>query len=192
MSISKTAENGAPAGALFTSRLVLRPARPGDEAGFWPILSDPVAMRYWSTPPHDDITLTRDWVQRMIDSPHPGTDFVIERSGQLIGKAGMYRAPEVGFILHPANAGQGYATEAMQAIIAHLWATTDVPALTADVDPGNTGSLRVLAKLGFAETGRAERTFCLGGVWADSIYLSLSRPQAGRKSDHLSGDSGPA
>jgi RimJ/RimL family protein N-acetyltransferase len=34
----------------------------------------------------------------------------------------------------------------------------------------------VLAKLGFVETGRAERTFLLGEEWCDSVYLALARP----------------
>jgi len=84
--------------------------------------------------------------------------------------------PEIGYILHPDHWGHGYATEAMQTLIAHLWANTDWPALTADIDPQNLASLRVLQKLGFVETGRAARTFCLGGVWTDSLYLSLQRP----------------
>ena len=48
--------------------------------------------------------------------------------------------------------------------------------LTADVDPRNAASLRVLGKLGFVETGRAERTFLLGDEWCDSVYLALPRP----------------
>jgi RimJ/RimL family protein N-acetyltransferase len=48
--------------------------------------------------------------------------------------------------------------------------------LLADVDPRNVASLRVLDRLGFKETGRAERTFLLGDEWCDSVYLALQRP----------------
>jgi ribosomal-protein-alanine N-acetyltransferase len=64
----------------------------------------------------------------------------------------------------------------MEAIIPHIFATSDVPELTADVDPRNGASLRLLEKLGFHETGRAERTFFLYGDWADSVYLARPRP----------------
>ena len=65
---------------------------------------------------------------------------------------------------------------AMQAIIPELFAMSDVAALTADVDPLNPGSLKVLAKLGVIEKHRAKRTFDLGGVWADSIYIRTAPP----------------
>ena len=40
-----------------------------------------------------------------------------------------------------------------------------------------TAALAVLTRLGFMETGRAERTLLVGDTWCDSIYLGLSRPQ---------------
>jgi RimJ/RimL family protein N-acetyltransferase len=43
----------------------------------------------------------------------------------------------------------------------------------ADVDPNNTRSLQLLDRLGFKETGRAQRTFKIGDDWFDSIYLTL-------------------
>ena len=178
MLISKTVK------ALHTQRLILRPAVPPDLPGFFAIMRDPRAMQYWSTLPHTSIDQTRDWMVPMLDPQGRGFDWVItlkspaSGSGNdtIIGKAGGYHLPEIGFILHPDHWGRGYATEAMQAIIPALFASSDVPELTADVDPLNPRSLAVLAKLGFVETHRATRTFNLGGVWADSVYLALPRP----------------
>ncbi len=170
MSISKTAE------PIKTDRLLLRPAREDDLPAFFAIMSDPRAMRFWSTLPHENIDLTRDWMRPLFNPPGQGFEWVIALDGAVIGKAGGYNLPEIGFILHPDHWGQGYVTEAMQAIIPALFASSDVPHLTADVDPLNVASLRVLEKLGFTQTHRAEKTFNLGGVWADSIYLALPRP----------------
>ena len=161
---------------LQTRRLTLRPALPQDVSAFFAIMRDPRAMRHWSTLPHTSIAVTHEWMEPMFDPPGQGFEWVILLDGSVIGKAGGYSLPEVGFILHPDHWGHGYATEAMQAIIPELFACSDVRALTADVDPLNFGSLAVLAKLGFTETHRAARTFNLGGVWADSIYLALRRP----------------
>jgi RimJ/RimL family protein N-acetyltransferase len=44
----------------------------------------------------------------------------------------------------------------------------------ADVDPGNAGSLKLLERLGFKRTGTAERTFKIGEMWVDSVYLELT------------------
>jgi RimJ/RimL family protein N-acetyltransferase len=57
-----------------------------------------------------------------------------------------------------------------------VFANWPVEALTADVDPRNEGSLRLLAKLGFVETHRAARTWLVGEEWCDSVYLALGRP----------------
>lgn len=164
---------------LSTPRLRLRRAQPADLEAFHAILSDPRAMTYWSTLPHDTLDQTRDWLAGMIDTtPALGDDFVIERDGQVIGKAGCWRLPDIGYILHPDTWGQGYAVEALSAVIAHVFARPDVNRLTADVDPRNEASLRLLAKLGFEVTHGAVKTWEIGGVWMDSTYLALDRQPA--------------
>ena len=162
---------------LVTPRLKLRRADAGDLEAFYEILSDPAAMRFWSTAPHRDLAQTRAWLADMIaDGPPLSDDFVIEQDGRAIGKAGCWKLPEIGFILHPRCWGQGLAAEACNAVIAHIFATYDLDAITADVDPRNEASLRLLARLGFVETGRASATFEIKGVISDSVYLALHRP----------------
>jgi RimJ/RimL family protein N-acetyltransferase len=146
------------------------------------ILSDPVAMRYWSSPPHRTLEESRDWLDSMIHAPAgESDDYIVELEGRVIGKTGCWRLPEIGFIFHPSCWGRGYAREAVAAVVDHLFATTAIPAVTADVDPRNAGSLALLADLGFRETGRASRTWCIAGEWADSIYLALDRPPGTRE-----------
>lgn len=140
------------------------------------VLSDPRAMRYWSSPPHADLAQSREWLGKMVEAASDASDdFVIEHQGQVIGKAGCWRVPEIGYILHPDHWGQGLATEALTAVIAHVFATRPVEAITADVDPRNTASLKLLDRLGFAETHRAPRTWLVGDQWCDSVYLALGR-----------------
>jgi ribosomal-protein-alanine N-acetyltransferase len=161
---------------LLTARLRLRRAAPDDLTAIHEILSDPAAMRFWSSPPHRNLEQTRAWLDGMItDGPPLSDDFVIERAGRVIGKAGCWRLPEIGFILHPRHWGQGVAAEACRAVIAHVFATHDLDAITADVDPRNEASLRLLARLGFAETGRATATYEIEGEISDSVYLALGR-----------------
>ena len=163
---------------IRTERLLLRRARLDDVEAFHAIMSDPRAMRYWSTPPHASLDESREWVTNMVeDAPGERDDFVVELDGRAIGKAGCYRLPEIGFILHPDSWGQGYAREAMEAVIAHIFATHDVARLIADVDPRNQASLGLLTRLGFTETHRAKGTWQVGDELCDSVYLALPRPQ---------------
>eukprot|EP01035_Chromulina_nebulosa_P016232 gene16232-21511_t len=78
---------------LVTPRLRLRRAHPDDLEALFGILSDPEAMRYWSTPPHSDLEMTRLWLASMIDGSSGG-DFIIELDGQCIGKVGCWQWPE--------------------------------------------------------------------------------------------------
>ncbi len=165
---------------LTTPRLILRRAAPGDLDGLHAALGHPAAMRYWATPEHKTRDETEDWLAGMIarEATDEADDFVIEHHGRVIGKAGAWATPEIGFLLHPDHWGKGLAFEAMQAVIPYLFATWPVDALTADVDPRNAACLRLLARLGFRETGRAERTLLWGNEWCDSIYLALDRDGA--------------
>jgi RimJ/RimL family protein N-acetyltransferase len=110
---------------------------------------------------------------------HP--DFVIELDGRVIGKAGFWRLPDVGYILHPDCWGQGLASEAVGAAVDHVFRTPDIETLTADVDPENAASIRLLQRLGFVRTGSGERTWNVGGVWKDSLFYALSRADRAMK-----------
>ena len=161
---------------LRTPRLTLRRARVSDLSGLHAVFADEETMRFWCTGPHRALDATREWLDKMMASrADVSEDFVIEHVGEAVGKVGCFRLPEIGFILRRDLWGQGLATEATRAVIDHVFQTRDIDELRADVDPRNVGSIRVLERLGFVETGRAERTYCIEGVWTDSIYFALRR-----------------
>lgn len=162
---------------ITTERLVLRRAREEDLAALHRVLSDTQAMRYWSSLPHTSLEETREWLGNMISSdPAVSDDYLIELDGEVIGKAGCYRLPDIGYIIHPEHWGRGLASEALRAIIPSIFARHPIPAITADIDPRNTASLRLLERLGFAVTGRGSRTWHIGDEWCDSVYFALPRP----------------
>lgn len=167
---------------IDTPRLRLRRARIEDAEDMFRVFGDPRAMRYWDSLPHTDVEQTRGWLERMIALPPDASDdFILEHQGRAIGKAGCWRVAEIGFILHPDHWGRGLASEALGAIIPHVFASLPVERLEADVDPRNAASLRLLGKFGFREVGRAERNVLVGEEWCDSVYLALPRPDAARQ-----------
>ena len=166
----------SPVTEILTPRLKLRRAQPGDAEALHEVFSDPRAMRYWSTPPHAVFEQTLRFVQEMVDaSTERSDDFVVELGDRVVGKAGCWRLPELGYILHPDLWGQGLAREALQAVVARMFHVRGLDALTADVDPRNDRSLGLLNRLGFRETHRAERNYLVGEEWCDSVYLRLDR-----------------
>lgn len=161
---------------IRTERLVLRHARLEDAEPLHAILSDPVAMRWWSSLPHETLDQTHAWVEGMMAGNAAGApDFIVEWTGRVIGKAGFWKLPDVGYILHPDTWGQGLAREAVGAAIDHVFAEGLTQIVTADVDPENTASIHLLERLGFVRTGSAERTWNIGGEWKDSVYYALQR-----------------
>ncbi len=107
--------------------------------------------------------------------PREGEDFVVEHQGSAIGKFGFFRFPETGFIFHPRIWGFGFAEEALRPVLERAFHVHGLEAIEADVDPKNAASLRLLAKLGFIEIGRRERTWFIGDRWCDSVDLRLLR-----------------
>lgn len=163
---------------LTTKRLTIRPVHDEDCEDLHRIYSDPQAMRYWSRLPHTTMAETMTSIE-YLKAQNTDTSFgrVIDFQGRAIGRISLWRVREIGFILHPDYWGQGFAREALDAVIAHGFHAMGLNAITADVDPRNDACLALLQKIGFVETGRAERTFLLGEEWCDSIYLSLSKAQ---------------
>jgi ribosomal-protein-alanine N-acetyltransferase len=158
---------------IRTERLLLRRARLDDAVAMHAIMSNPVAMRYWSTPPHTELVETERWIASMVeDDPAPRDDFIVTLNGQLIGKLGAWRLPEIGFLIDPAHWGQGFAREALAAFVERRRMLGSAE-LTADVDPRNRASIRLLEWAGFAETGRASGTWQLGDELCDSVYYRL-------------------
>lgn len=161
---------------IRTARLVLRQATWDDLNAVHRLMSDPVVMRYWSRPEHETLEETRHWLAFLVDQPEDSRDWLIEKDGEVIGKAGAWKLPEVGYMLRPDQWGKGLAHEAMVTVIAALEAEfPDLEALTAEIDPRNAASLRLLTRLGFHETHRAERTLLWKDEWCDSIYLARVR-----------------
>ncbi len=93
-------------------------------------------------------------------------------TGQVIGYCGLVvnakvpeGEPELAYELLTASWGNGYATEAARAVVA--WAhASGHHRIWATVREWNTASRRVLAKLGFTETGQVDPD----PIHGDSLY----------------------
>lgn len=168
---------------IATRRLTLRPAQDDDLAALHEIFSDPETMRYWERPAFETRDLTRDFLRVFMTADWSDREeYILDLDGQCIGKAGCWTKAEVGYILHRDHWGKGLCFEAMEAIIPRAFAKfLDVPALTAEADPRNTGSVQLLKKLGFQQTRLEKQNFDYGGIeMCDTAYFELPRP-TGRK-----------
>lgn len=172
----RTEADNAP---ILTDRLILRPARMEDLADLHAIMSDRLAMLYWSNAAHYGTERTERYLTGMVSAAPEAEEYMVElraAPGRVIGKAGCWKPDEVGYIFHPDVWGNGYAFEALATILPRAFARlSDLAEIKADVDPRNLASLRLLERLRFERTGSTEHTFEVDGEWSDSIFLSLPR-----------------
>jgi RimJ/RimL family protein N-acetyltransferase len=147
---------------LTTARLRLRPRTLDDlDANLAMDLDAAVTRFIWSEPP-EPVAHRAALAERIASGwPDVGGIWVVEwRSPQgLLGWCGLFPLDgadeiEIGYRYVRAAWGQGVATEAARAVLAHGFDTLRLPRIVGVTDPDNHASKRVLAKLGMAPIGR--------------------------------------
>lgn len=73
----------------------------------------------------------------------------------LVRREGLPR-PDLGYAFLPEHTGQGLASEAGAAVLAHAFDVMHLPQVLAIVSPGNEASVRVLERIGMREWGLRE------------------------------------
>lgn len=146
---------------LETKRLFIRPIEPGDKEAVFSYRSQREVNKYQGFIPDNLSDVERFIANTAKEINTPGTWFqlvlILKESGALIGDIGLHfpeadslpDTVEIGYTLDSASHGNGYATEALLAIIEYLKTALGKKNFTASVDPENAASIRVLERLGF-------------------------------------------
>lgn len=150
---------------IDTSRLLLRRPRAADaKVIFARYASDPEVTRYVGWPAHRSVDGTRAFVALSDEewSRWPAGPYLVESraDGRLLGGTGLgfetpYRA-STGYIFARDAWGQGYATEALRAMVT-LAETLRVRRLYAICHVDHRASARVMEKCDFAREGVLRR-----------------------------------
>jgi len=146
---------------LETERLLLRKWNDDDAAQVADIYAKPEVMEFipggvWST----DRTARAIARMRELDIEH-GYGFypvVVKNLGRVIGHCGLgllEQTPEieVAYILNSPYWGQGYASEAARAIIAHAFSRLNISRIVAVAFPENVRSIAVMRSVGMTPIG---------------------------------------
>ena len=103
----------------------------------------------------------------------------VEYDGQLIGAGELWitdwynECAEIGYVLHPAYWGQGFATEMANVLLAFGFEQLGMHRIFATCDPKNIASFSVLEKDGFQSEGRIRDHLRINGGWRDSLIYSM-------------------
>jgi [ribosomal protein S5]-alanine N-acetyltransferase len=147
---------------LETERMRLAPLTPQDVGHIFPLMRDAEVMAFWDVPEDDDPDVIASIVEGQVEEMAAGRAVYWTMRGLaddgFIGVCDLseidrrHKRAEVGFMLGRGAWGQGYALEAMQAVIAYA-AAHGLRRLVARTHLGNRRSDSVLEKLGFVEEG---------------------------------------
>jgi [ribosomal protein S5]-alanine N-acetyltransferase len=88
-----------------------------------------------------------------------------------------YRSATLGYCFDDAVWGQGFATEAADALLRWAFDTLALNRVQAETDTRNTASARVLEKLGFVREGTLREDCIVDGEVSDSWVYGLLRRQ---------------
>ena len=140
---------------IITNRLGLRLLVTDDITYLHPLESDSDVKQYFPDGARDRIK-TEDMIKRFISAYEekglPCFLLFDLKTGEFIGRAGFGITEtgdtEIGYVLHKKFWGQGYASEAVTALLEYAREHIDVDYIIAYADVGNIGSTRVMEKCG--------------------------------------------
>lgn len=178
------------ADALFphrTERLRLRFHEERDEADLLRVYRREDVARYlleepW-TPEQTRERLAKRITRRtLFEEPHALSLIIEDERGDYVGDLALWltdvehRQAEIGWVLDPEHAGQGYVTEAASALIGLAFAQLDVHRIAAEMDARNDASAALARRLGFRFEGHMiEDLYCKGEYTDTFVFGMLAR-----------------
>lgn len=170
---------------IATERLTLRPFTRGDVDAVFSYRSREDVARYLFDPPltHEECTLAIQQRIAQVALEVEGDKIVlaVERAdtGQLIGEVSLIwrsieaRQGELGWIFDPLHQGQGFATEAAQALLRLAFHRVDLHRVYARCDAANGSSWRLMERLGMRREAHFREHALFKGGWDEEFYYAI-------------------
>jgi len=173
---------------IETERLVLRCFELSDiGAMYHNWASDPEVVRFMCYDVCESLDDTRrhvdQWLEYFNGLPDGSSWYLfsieLKSSGELIGTIDFYendreaRAAEIGYQIGRAWWGNGYATEALRALIDYCFESVGLKRLWADHNSKNTASGKVLLKAGMLYEGTARQSYVRKGQLVDKVSYAV-------------------
>jgi RimJ/RimL family protein N-acetyltransferase len=173
---------------LRTERLVLRQFRAEDLEPLLVFHSDAEAVRYVPFPPRDRAGMATVLQRKMSSTGFAAEGDLIELAvvrrddGTLVGdvllglRSVEHETLEVGYIFAPSHGGQGFATEAVRALLDLAFGPLGARRVTARVDARNVRSRALLERLGVRQEAHlVENEWFKGELTSEVDYGVLAR-----------------
>ena len=169
---------------LESERIILREMKEEDWQDVHNYASQPIVCQYqpWGPNAEED---SQFFVKQIIEDAknEPRSRFVYavfnKKDNEMIG-AGEFnlrdqhnKVGEIGYIIHPDYWGKGIATEVAKLLIEFGFTSFRLHRIYATCDPRNSGSIKVLEKIGMTQEGRMREVLLVKDGWRDSFLYSI-------------------
>ena len=168
---------------ISTQRLLLRRFREADAVALAEYRSDPDVARYQSWDAPFPLLRAETAVATFMasDPDLPGWfQYAVEltEDGVLIGDVAVHlhenlMQAEIGFTLATTYQKQGYATEAVRAVLDRLFRVQGLHKVTGECDARNVASAGLMERLGFTREGLLRQQTFIKGEWTDDLIYGL-------------------
>lgn len=170
---------------IRTERLLLRPIAATDAVAMHVYKSDPDAVRYVPYAPLEladvEQRIATTWARTRFTEEGDAVSLAVEEreTGALVGDVVLFwrsetdRSGEVGYIFDPRAGGRGYATEAVDALLALGFDGLGLHRIVARIDERNTSSARVVERLGFRHEARLVESEWFKSEWTTLLVYAL-------------------
>ena len=168
---------------LLTPNLILREFRERDFAIFRELEARPETYHFESAHPDDEQVRAylekaqSDGLQtprtryRLAVAVHPADE--VRGRVTLALMNDPIREWEIGWAIHPAEWGKGFAVEAAQRLLEFAFTDLGAHRVVAFSHAQNAASLRVMQKLGMQQDGLLRETRPWRGAWSDEVVFSI-------------------
>lgn len=172
---------------IATARLLLRDVIQRDLSALHELDTDPEVIRYLTYSPGTLEESQRDLAGHLEEQKaSPRTSYYLavslQEEDRLIGWCALdimslkHREGKLGYALDAHFWGQGYSTEAAQALLAFGWTQLHLHRIFATCYPENQASERVLQKIGMQKEGHLRKLKWRRGQWRDSLLYAVLEP----------------
>ncbi|MBN2334985.1 GNAT family N-acetyltransferase [Candidatus Bathyarchaeota archaeon] len=127
--------------------------------------------------------ITDEELREWLHGPKKGQSWYIiqakdgRKMGQLVARQLADATLSIGYRVIPSERNKGHCTAAVKTAVDHYLSEPGTERITAEANPENQPSRRVLEKTGFIETNYKEKAVEVNGVWMSGVVYTLTREE---------------
>ncbi len=163
-------------------RVAVRSLAAGDEGEFVALARTSAGLHHpWYTMPATPEEF-RAYLTRYAQPATEGFLVCLRDGGTMAGMVtvdsiirGRFQSASLSYAAFAPAAGRGYMSEGLALVLEYAFQELRLHRLEANIQPGNTASLRLIQRMGFRREGLAPAMLFIDGAWRDHERWAITR-----------------